>query len=159
MENLQIRPMTMADVPAVYAIETSCFSDPWSEDSFAFALENNPIAHFLVVEDGGILCGYISYYHVVDEGQIINIAVSPDYRRKGIGRALMEAFLQKAYVLGIKTLTLEVRASNQAAKALYEAFGFVQNGLRKKYYSDPREDAILMICSFDETVVWEGKSL
>ena len=127
------------DIPALCALENECFSEPWSEKSFEdfFALDFT--VALKAVEDRKIV-GYAGLYISGDDGDITNVAVTASMRRKGVGRALIEGL--KA--LPPKKLFLEVRESNNAAIALYESEGFVRDGIRKNFYSNPRENAILM---------------
>jgi len=139
--------MTAARLPQVAALEQVCFpADPWSENLFRAALENPGAAVLLAEEDGAVL-GYAVLSAVLDEGNLDNIAVAPEYRRRGVADALLGAltgFGRECLAL----LTLEVRASNAPAIALYEKHGFRPVGRRRNYYSDPREDAVLMTLTF-----------
>ncbi len=140
---ISIRPMTLADAEAVAAIEKCCFSLPWSAEAIKESLQN-PASCFLAAEEAGALIGYIGLYFVAGEGQILNIATHPDHRRKGCGRALMEAAVAEAKNVDITSLFLEVRASNAPAIALYEGLGFSALGKRKHFYTHPTEDALVM---------------
>ncbi len=144
---LHITPMTAAHLPQIAALEKLCFpADPWSENLFRAALENPGAAVLLAEEDGAVL-GYAVLSAVLDEGNLDNIAVAPEYRRRGVADALLGAltgFGRECLAL----LTLEVRASNAPAIALYEKHGFRPVGRRRNYYSDPREDAVLMTLTF-----------
>lgn len=143
----RIVPMTAARLPQVAALEQVCFpADPWSENLFRAALENPGAAVLLAEEDGAVL-GYAVLSAVLDEGNLDNIAVAPEYRRRGVADALLGAltgFGRECLAL----LTLEVRASNAPAIALYEKHGFLPVGRRRNYYSGPREDAVLMTLTF-----------
>ena len=145
--SFRIVPMTAARLPQVAALEQVCFpADPWSENLFRAALENPGAAVLLAEEDGAVL-GYAVLSAVLDEGNLDNIAVAPEYRRRGLADALLGAltgFGRECLAL----LTLEVRASNAPAIALYEKHGFRPVGRRRNYYSDPREDAVLMTLTF-----------
>lgn len=140
MSTVQIVPMCEAHLPTLAALEASCFADPWSEAALREEL-NNPPARFLVALCGGEVAGYLGCHHILDEAFIANVAVFPAYRRRGIGRALVEA--AKAQAAGMSRLTLEVRASNEAAIALYRSLGFVEDGVRPRFYAHPTEDAVL----------------
>lgn len=144
MDELIIRPMTAFDIEDVCEIEAASFGDPWKYASFAYDMEHNPTARHLVSVLDGIICGYVGVYYVLDEGQISNVAVLPDFRRRRVGKKLIGALIEQAKKAGLTHLTLEVRARNLPALSLYKSFGFVQNGLRKNYYERPTEDAILM---------------
>lgn len=128
---------------ALVALEHQCFSVPWTRAQLNAEL---PDAHheFLLAEAGEEVLGYVGMMFVLDEGYISNVAVAPDFRRQGIAKALIAALLQRAEALRLSFVTLEVRASNAPAIALYEGFGFVPVGRRKGYYDAPKEDAILM---------------
>ena len=144
---MKIRRMTVADVPAVHAIEVATFAIPWSRESLLHELEENACARYLVAErDNGQVIGYAGAWLIFDEGHITNVAVDAAHRGAGYGRALMLALMRYAANMGVGYLTLEVRRSNQTAQALYESLGFVQLGIRKKYYEDNGEDALLMVC-------------
>ena len=135
--------MTAAHVSQVARIEKLCFSAPWSENSVASELENQ-LAHWIVCTEGEQVLGYVGTQTVMDETDMMNIAVHPDFRRQHIADKLMEALIRDLKRIGSRSLTLEVRASNAPAKALYERWGFAQVGLRKNYYRNPREDALIL---------------
>lgn len=138
-----IRPMESKDLDGIVEVEQKCFSIPWSRLMFEDELYN-PNAHYLVAEVSGKIVGYIGFWKIIDEGHITNIAVHPDFRGLGYGRELISAMMQKAKEMDLKAITLEVRISNESAISLYESFGFVSSGIRKKYYSDNNEDALIM---------------
>ena len=135
-----IRNARQEDIPAIAALENACFSDPWPEDFIARRAENILVA---AAEDGRML-GYAALSDVLDEGSLDSIAVDPAYRRRGAAGALLDAALERCREKELAFVTLEVRAGNDAAIALYEKRGFVQAGRRTNYYERPREDAILM---------------
>lgn len=130
-------------LPQVERLEQACFSVPWTAEQLRAQLPDDRHV-FLVAEQGGAVLGYVGLMHVLDEGYISNVAVSPEYRRQGIGEALIAALTLRAARLGLAFLTLEVRASNDPAIRLYEKRNFRQVGRRKNYYQKPEEDAILM---------------
>ena len=140
---MKILPMTAAHVPAVAELECQCFADPWSERSIAGELEN-PLSLWLVAEENGAVCGYIGSQSVLDAADMMNLAVSPAYRSRGIGRALVAALEERLRAGGVTALSLEVRPSNAAARALYAACGFIRTGRRPHYYKNPREDALIL---------------
>lgn len=140
---LIIADMTEQTVEAVAALEKLCFSSPWSSDSLRTELMN-PLAVFRTASTGGVVVGYVGMHHVVDEGYITNVAVNPDYRRCGIARALMDSLLDYGKANGLCSVTLEVRESNEAARALYRGLRFEDVGRRKAFYTQPTEDAVLM---------------
>ena len=144
MEDLVIRKGGPEDVDGIAALEQVCFASPWSRESIYHDLAENPLAVYMAAECGGEIVGYVGIWLVAEEGYINNVAVSPSYRRRHVGSALIEAMLAITGQAGIQRHTLEVRVSNQAAKGLYEKFGFREAGLRKGYYEDNGEDAVIM---------------
>jgi ribosomal-protein-alanine N-acetyltransferase len=130
------------DISRIAEIERACFSLPWTEEQLRIQLGEGHI--FLAAELDGVLCGYAGAQIVLDEGYIANVAVAPAYRRRGVAAALLREMRPRAMARGISFLTLEVRASNAPAIALYAGQGYVQVGRRKNYYANPREDDILM---------------
>ena len=140
---MRIETMKLEHVAQVAQLEKVCFSDPWSERSIASEL-NNPLSYWLVALDGDQLTGYIGSQSVMGESDMMNVAVSPDYRRRGIGEALVNALAADLKAKGNTCLTLEVRASNDPAIALYEKLGFHQAGRRPNYYHNPKEDALIL---------------
>jgi len=135
--------MTPENVEAVAALEKECFSSPWSLDSMVKEL-SNPIAVYYTAFENGLLAGYIGMHYIIDEGYINNVAVRESHRRRGVATLLLKTLLDCGREKNLCALTLEARASNQAAIALYKRFGFRQAGLRKAYYTLPTEDALLM---------------
>lgn len=142
MTDWSIRPMTGDDIPAAAALERLCFSAPWSEASFRSAM-NSGVALFLALCRKDQMTGYAGVQLVADEGYVTNIAVHPDSRRQGGGRALVHALLDLGRERGLATLSLEVRPSNLPAVALYTAAGFVEAGRRKNFYCHPTEDGLI----------------
>ena len=141
--NCTVRPADAGDLPALAALERECFSHPWSENSLAKTLGNGR-SLFLLAELEGEPLGYLGMEYVLDEGGITNVAVFAAHRRQGVADALLGELLRRAAALGLATVTLEVRAGNAPAIALYQKHGFVPVGRRKNYYTSPTEDAILM---------------
>lgn len=140
---INIQPMNALHVTQVAELEKQCFSAPWSENSIAYEL-NNPLSCWLVAMDGDILAGYVGSQSVMDEADMMNIAVDPAYRRQGIAERLVDHLAEQLKSRGVQCLTLEVRASNEPAKALYAKLGFVQVGRRPNYYRAPKEDALIL---------------
>ena len=138
-----IEPMNASHVPQIAQLEKRCFSDPWSEKSIASELEN-PLSVWLVAVDGGQLIGYVGSQTVLGETDMMNLAVAPEARRQGTGRALVLALVDALTEKGSHSLMLEVRVSNTPAQKLYESLGFSQVGRRPKYYVNPREDALIL---------------
>lgn len=135
--------MTAKHVPQVAELERCCFEAPWSEHSIASEL-TNPLSVWLVALDGSKVVGYVGTQSVLCEADMMNVAVSPDYRRLGIAQNLVERLVQALCSRKVQSLTLEVRVSNEPAKALYRKLGFSQVGLRPNYYKNPREDALIL---------------
>lgn len=139
---MTIERMNETHLTAVAALEKLCFADPWSLSSIASEL-NNPLALWLVAVEDGDLIGYIGSQSVMGESDMMNVAVHPDHRRKGLGEMLVLALCEA--LSGENTsLALEVRSSNAPAISLYEKLGFVQVGLRRNYYRNPKEDALIL---------------
>ena len=145
MSDVIIRRMTMADVDGVAAVEAATFPTPWSRDAFASEMKN-VAARYLVAEKDGRIIGYAGAWIIIDESHITNIAVLSDYRGQGIGRRLTEGLMQYLSNLGAAYATLEVRKSNVVAQSLYVSLGFIKLGVRKRYYEDNGEDALIMVC-------------
>ena len=141
-----IRRMTLADLDAVTAIEQATFPTPWSRDSFQQELERNVAARYLVAEVEGMVIGYAGAWVILDESHITNIAIEESQRGNGYGRVLTQALMQYLANLGADYATLEVRKSNIRAQNLYKSLGFIALGVRKRYYEDNQEDAIIMVC-------------
>ncbi len=135
--------MTSDHLEQVYIIETECFSHPWSLNSLESEL-NNDTSYFLVATENDEVIGYIGMSVVIDEGYIFNVAVKENHRKKGVATALVNELVTYGKKNNFYFITLEVRESNEKAKSLYSKFGFVKVGERKDYYSDPKENAILM---------------
>ena len=143
-------PMTYDHVPQAAELERLCFSDPWSERMLREHLDNQCAAAIAAVGEDGTLLGYAGLLVVLDEGYITNVAVRPAYRRQGIASDLLGVFERFARGHQLAFLTLEVRASNAAAIALYEKMGYARVGVRKNYYEHPREDAVIMTREFTD---------
>ena len=138
-----LETMNAAHVAQIAALEKICFSDPWSERSIASELDNK-LAFWLVATEGETVAGYIGSQTVMEETDMMNVAVHPDFRRQGIAEALVSSLVEHLKAMGSHCLTLEVRASNAPAIALYEKLGFAEIGRRKNYYRNPREDALIL---------------
>jgi ribosomal-protein-alanine N-acetyltransferase len=142
--NITYRRMTLEDVPAVHEIDQLSFSLPWPESSFQFELSQNPVSRSWVAEAEGKVIAMLVLWLIMDEAHIATIATHPDHRRKGIGEQLMLVALRKARQEGARRAFLEVRAGNLAAQMMYKKYGFVTAGIRRRYYKDNDEDALLM---------------
>ena len=138
-----IRELAVADVEAVSRIEEAVFSMPWKPNDFLTMIEAD-YAHYFVAEEDGEIAGYCGVRNMAGEGEISNVAVAEKFRRRGIGRKLMEYMLKEAPSFGIGDLTLEVRVSNAPAISLYERLGFHKEGVRPGFYEKPKEDALIM---------------
>ena len=138
-----ITKMTQTHVAQIAELEKLCFSEPWSEKSVASELDNS-LAFWLVAEDEGRVAGYIGSQTVMDETDMMNVAVHPDYRKQGIATALIVGLVEELRKMGSHSLTLEVRASNDNAIRVYQRLDFQQVGCRKNYYRNPKEDALIL---------------
>ena len=170
MSEIRIRVATAEDIDAMTELDATCFSAPWSRASFEAELTTNQLAWYLVADEMiptcedaddlfnsetdedrvGLLIGYAGLWAIEDEGHITNVAVHPDYRRMHLGSILVDMLIAQTRQEGLRRFTLEVRVSNHAAIALYEKFGFVSAGIRKGYYEDNNEDAMIMWLEADE---------
>ena len=135
--------MNKAHVPQIAELEKLCFSDPWSEPSIASEL-NNKLSLWMVAIDDEKVIGYVGSQTVLGETDMMNIAVHPDYRKQGIGTALIVGLIGALELRDSHSLMLEVRASNTPAISVYEKLGFIEVGRRKNYYRNPKEDALIM---------------
>ena len=140
---MEISRMTEEHVPQIAALEAICFRDPWSEASVRSEL-TNPLSLWLVATENDMVAGYVGSQTVLDESDMMNVAVHPDHRRRGIAESLVTALCDSLKQKGSSSLALEVRSSNLGAIALYEKLGFTQVGLRKNYYRNPKEDALIL---------------
>lgn len=140
---ITIEEMKETDAHEFAVIDEECFAVPWSEKSFEDEYKNDIAIYFSARSDGKCV-GYAGFWQVSGEGDITNVAVLEDFRRMGIGSLLMEAVIDKSKKLGLSIITLEVRSSNISAQGLYKKYGFEVIGVRKRYYSDNNEDALIM---------------
>ncbi|WP_241236291.1 ribosomal protein S18-alanine N-acetyltransferase [Brevibacillus marinus] len=141
---IRFRPMTLDDVGRVSELEKLAFPTPWPADAFYNELTINKHARYIVAEVEGEVVAYSGMWLLFDEAHITNVAVHPQYRGQGIGERLMRQMMSLALLEGGKKMTLEVRPSNLTARRLYQKLGFTEQGIRKKYYTDNDEDAIIM---------------
>lgn len=144
MGPLVIEPLTHDDIDDVLAIEEAAFTNPWTRAMYVAELENNEFSFCFLARDAGRAVGFCSFWRVLDELHINNLAVLPDLRRRRVGSTLLDFVLKKGIELGARRATLEVRRSNDAARLLYERFGFTVAGVRADYYSKPVEDALVL---------------
>jgi len=146
-DELRLRPAGGADLPAIEAIEVACFrSDPWPRQSFETFIGRSGVT-FIVAEDArndAMVAGYAVLIQAADEAELLNLAVSDESRRRGVGSALLRHLLDSAAAQGVRTVYLEVRESNAAARGLYATYGFVEVGRRRGYYQRPVEDALIL---------------
>lgn len=140
---MDIRKMEVKDIDDIMSIENCSFSIPWSKESYLNEIKNNVAIYIVAVFEKHII-GYAGVWKIIDEGHITNIAVHPDHRQRGVGQKLMQELIKISKKEGIKNFTLEVRESNIAAFNLYEKMGFRAKGRRKGYYSNTKEDAVIM---------------
>jgi len=141
---LRIREMRRRDLDQILEIEELCFPLPWSRESFLTELKN-PLAQYIVAQEGFVLLGYAGVWLIFDEGHITNVAVHPRARGRRIGELLLANIMALASANGAVVVTLEVRPSNDAALSLYRRMGFEEKGLRRGYYLDNGEDALIMV--------------
>ena len=148
--HVRIVPMGADHLDEVAALERICFSTPWSRNMLAEELENDLFAFLVALDDEGHVAGYAGVQVILDEGYITNVAVRPDCRKKGVAGKLLQVFLDFAEANHLAFLSLEVRASNYDAIALYGSRGFRGVGRRTNYYEHPKEDAVIMTRYFRE---------
>lgn len=150
--SIEIQPFSAAHTAEAAELERQCFAAPWSEAALREELDN-PNALFLAAVDTDTdeTVGYLGCHLILDEGYIANVAVSQRHRRRGIGRQLVQALIERASANGASFLTLEVRVSNASAIALYRGCGFHPVGTRPNFYEKPREDALLMTRMLDKS--------
>jgi len=139
-----ITEMLEEHIDRVYEIERDSFSVPWSKESLYKDFMQKHAHYFVALDENGSICGYCGMWHIVNEGHITNIAVKPENRRQGIGEQLVERLIDLAYEKEMIGITLEVRMNNAPAHGLYARAGFKPEGIRKGYYSDTKEDAVVM---------------
>lgn len=144
MEERTLRFMRLEDIPQVHELEKLSFTIPWSEQAFYNELTQNHFARYLVIEEKGKIIAYAGMWIIIDEAHITNVAVHPDYRGQGLGEYMMQQMMELARMYHATRMTLEVRPSNLVARSLYRKLGFVETGIRPRYYSDNNEDAIIM---------------
>ncbi|HEY8875077.1 MAG TPA: ribosomal protein S18-alanine N-acetyltransferase [Desulfosporosinus sp.] len=139
-----VRPMHIDDLKAILEIERVSFGTPWSLEAFKAELKDNEYARYLCLELEGQVIGYMGLWFILDEGHITNIAITPNHRGQQWGKFLMRSVMKKMLEQGMERMTLEVRVSNSQAQSLYKRLGFTSAGIRKGYYADTGEDAMIM---------------
>ena len=142
--DITIKPMRLEDINGVLEIEQMSFPTPWPRDAYYHELRENRLACYLVAQETHRIVGYAGMWVILDEAHVTTIAVDPVHRRRRIGERLLVALIDEAMKRGARWVTLEVRKSNFGAQTLYRKYGFKDIGIRKGYYSDNREDAIVM---------------
>lgn len=157
---LIFRLMKLEDIPEILVIEREAFTMPWTEEAFRNELTHNHFAKYMVMELEGQIIGYAGMWAIVDEAHVTNIALLEKYRGRKWGERLLDELMRTAAFLGMKSITLEVRVSNSVAQNLYRKKGFRPAGTRKGYYSDNREDALIMwadLPEYGEERLMEGR--
>ena len=146
MPEMIIRQARESDIDEITRLDQLCFSAPWSRESFRQEIMENGLALYLVAEvpESHELVGYAGIWGILEEGHITNVAVHPEHRRRHIGESLVKVLMEEASASGIRLFTLEARVSNEAALRLYRKFGFRDAGIRKGYYEDNNEDALIL---------------
>ena len=141
-----VEPLSaLAEIDAILAVERASFTNPWTREMYLAELDHQGVAFFYVARDAGRrVVGFCSFWRVLDELHINNLAVLPEYRRQGVASALLARVLEAGASMGSRRATLEVRHSNDAARRLYGGFGFVVAGVRRGYYTNPVEDALVL---------------
>jgi len=139
-----IEKMKMKDLDEVMEVERQCFTTPWSRYSFVCELKDNQFSHYIVAKHSDRVIGYAGMWIILDEAHVTNVGVLPEYRGGGVGELLMRSLIIAAKEHGAKKMTLEVRKSNYVAQNLYSKLGFEPVGIRRGYYLDNREDAVIM---------------
>ena len=143
-KTITFRNMTVDDLDQVMEVEVNSFTIPWSREAFFNELTKNQFAQYLIVEVDQKVVGYCGVWIIIDEAHITNIALLPEYRGLKLGEALMGKVMELAREMGALRVTLEVRVSNERAQNLYRKFGFEAGAIRKQYYTDNMEDALVM---------------
>ena len=144
VDSFVFRYMREEDIDQILEVEHASFSLPWSREAFYNELHNNKFAVYMVLEEKEKIIGYCGTWVVIDEAHITNIAVLPEYRGRKLGEGLLRQMMMVARQMGARSMTLEVRVTNHVAQSLYRKLGFQNGGIRKNYYSDNQEDALVM---------------
>jgi [ribosomal protein S18]-alanine N-acetyltransferase len=143
-EQIRIVPMEFSHLDEILNIEEKSFATPWSRYAFTCELMDNDFARYFVLIHDELVIGYMGLWVILDEAHITNVAIHPDYRNRRLGEVLIREVVWRCQGLGVLRMTLEVRVSNLSAQSLYTRLGFVSAGVRKGYYTDNQEDAIIM---------------
>lgn len=147
-DQIEIREMKLEDLDEIMRIERELFSSQWPRSIFRSELTENPYAYYYIMKFNKKIIGYAGIWLMREGAQVTNIAISPKYQGKSLGKKLFSFIFQKAINEGCESLSLEVRKSNEIAQNMYRQFGLVPAGIRKEYYTDNREDAIIMWVNF-----------
>jgi ribosomal-protein-alanine N-acetyltransferase len=150
-EEIHFRLMKVEDIPRVMEVELQSFTTPWTAEAFYNEIVHNHFSYYVVAVSGSTIVGYCGVWVIIDEAHITNVAVHPNHRGKKIGEHLLKQIMSLSVMYGATKMTLEVRVSNQVAQKLYQKFGFEAHGVRKGYYTDNQEDAIIMWVNLNET--------
>ncbi|KXS42204.1 MAG: ribosomal-protein-alanine N-acetyltransferase [Candidatus Frackibacter sp. T328-2] len=142
--DLSVEYMKVSDLDQVLVIEKEAFNSPWSRNAFEKEITKNRYANYFVAKNGEEVIGYIGAWIILNESHITTLAISPDYRRQGVAKRLLSNLFGRLREEGVNKVTLEVRVSNQPARKLYTDYGFDEAGIRKNYYQDNQEDAVIM---------------
>jgi ribosomal-protein-alanine N-acetyltransferase len=145
MTPITIRRMNEMDIDGVLAVEQQSFTVPWSRAGFVAEMKNE-LSYYLVMVESGKIIGYAGMWIIVDEAHVTNVAIAPEHRGQKLGEKLMAALIEHAKSRGAVSMTLEVRTTNTVAQSLYAKFGFASRGIRRNYYTDTQEDALIMWC-------------
>jgi [ribosomal protein S18]-alanine N-acetyltransferase len=143
-EQIRIVPMEFSHLDEILNIEEKSFATPWSRYAFTCELMDNDFARYFVLIHDELVIGYMGLWVILDEAHITNVAIHPDYRNRRLGEVLIREVVWRCQGMGVLRMTLEVRVSNLSAQSLYTRLGFVSAGVRKGYYTDNQEDAIIM---------------
>lgn len=144
IDDVKVRNMNILDIDDVMNVETQCFTIGWSKESFEYEMKENNKALYVIAEYQGTLLGYAGLWKILDEGHITNIAVLKDFRKNGIATLMLNTLLDLAQKDSVNSFTLEVKKTNNVAISLYQNLGFEACGVRKGYYKDTNDDAIIM---------------
>jgi [ribosomal protein S18]-alanine N-acetyltransferase len=144
VDSFVYRYMKEEDIDQILEVEHASFATPWSREAFFNEIHNNKFAVYIVLEEDQKIIGYCGAWVVIDEAHVTNVAVLPAYRGRKLGEALLRKMMSVAKDMGARSMTLEVRVTNHVAQSLYRKLGFQNGGIRKNYYSDNQEDALVM---------------
>ncbi|BAH05732.1 ribosomal protein S18-alanine N-acetyltransferase [Clostridium kluyveri] len=144
MNDIEISSLKLEHIDRILLIDNLCFPVPWSRESFKKEIEGNTLARYIIAKKSEFIIGYAGMWLILDEGHITTVAVHPKYRGIGAGNLLLESLIEICKIESMNSMTLEVRKSNIVAQNLYKKYGFIESGIRREYYGDNKEDAIIM---------------